>query len=103
MVRCDACLPVLPELEKIINVMFNDNSGMLFLHSTSPPIIHRDLKSANILLQGNRAKVTGMPRKCSELMGINLTTTSTDFGLSTVHALTTQVRQVDNPLGPGPR
>jgi serine/threonine protein kinase len=33
-----------------LRLMFQAVQGMLFLHNHSPPIIHRDLKSANLLL-----------------------------------------------------
>ncbi|KAL6041851.1 Pleckstrin y domain [Balamuthia mandrillaris] len=62
-----------------IKIALDIAKGMRFLHSMSPPVIHRDLKSANILMNGTRAKVS-------------------DFGLSTVHALTIKSRDVDNPL-----
>jgi tRNA A-37 threonylcarbamoyl transferase component Bud32 len=61
-----------------LNIALDIARGMDFLHSTSPPIIHRDLKSLNILMEGSRAKVA-------------------DFGLSTLFSITTSGREVDNP------
>ena len=31
--------------------------GMKYLHSRNPPLLHRDLKSLNILVKGGRAKI----------------------------------------------
>jgi len=53
--------------------------GMLYLHSLSPPILHRDLKSLNLLVvEGWHAKVGwwrgGMPtwalKYCMSLQGV---------------------------------
>jgi len=62
-----------------ISIALDVANGMCFLHSTSPPIIQRALKSVNILMKNTTAKVS-------------------DFGLSTVHTLTTKGRTVDNPF-----
>ena len=35
-----------------LRLMYQAVQGMLFLHNHSPPIIHRDLKSCNVLLDG---------------------------------------------------
>ena len=36
-----------------INMSLEIAKGMDFLHSRSPPIIHRDLKTSNVLVDGN--------------------------------------------------
>jgi hypothetical protein len=47
--------------------------GMLYLHSHSPPILHRDLKSPNLLVTAHwtvkvrRAKSRGAATGCSQL------------------------------------
>ena len=44
--------------EKRLQIAADIAEGMKFLHSRTPPIIHRDLKSANVLLDyDNRAKI----------------------------------------------
>jgi serine/threonine protein kinase len=46
--------------EKRIQIAADIAEGMEFLHSRQPPLIHRDLKSANVLLSSNcRAKIAG--------------------------------------------
>jgi len=59
--------------------------GMKYLHTAWPPIIHRDLKSPNVLIDSldERAEVIAK---------------IADFGLSQVLASTTQGRAVANPI-----
>lgn len=40
-------------LKKIIGLALGAAKGMLYLHSSDPPILHRDLKSANLLVDKN--------------------------------------------------
>ena len=47
------------EGELVLPILRDIAQGMRFLHSTTPQIIHGDLKAANILVDGKfRAKVT---------------------------------------------
>eukprot|EP01094_Clydonella_sp_ATCC50884_P021946 TRINITY_DN493_c0_g3_i1.p1 TRINITY_DN493_c0_g3~~TRINITY_DN493_c0_g3_i1.p1 ORF type:complete len:2040 (-),score=911.87 TRINITY_DN493_c0_g3_i1:136-6255(-) len=59
--------------------------GMAFLHGTSPPIIHRDLKSPNVLLAALEADAEVVAKIA-------------DFGLSQALASTTSGRSVANPV-----
>ena len=59
--------------------------GMAFLHTTTPPIVHRDLKSPNVLM-------------CSLDERAEAVAKIADFGLSQVLASTTQGRSVANPV-----
>ena len=63
----------------ILSCAMDIAKGMDFLHSSTPPVIHRDLKSSNVLLRGDTALVS-------------------DFGLSIAHTLVTKGRKVDNPF-----
>ncbi len=66
--QCKAGKKILKLGEKI-SLLLNVSKGMQFLHTLKPsPIIHRDLKSANILLDGrSNCKVCdfGLSRHCS--------------------------------------
>ncbi|KYR02814.1 leucine-rich repeat-containing protein (LRR) [Tieghemostelium lacteum] len=67
-----------------LKVALDISSGMAFLHSSTPPIIHRDLKSPNILL-------ASLDESSSTLAKV------VDFGLSGLqHTITN--RGVENPL-----
>ena len=56
-----------------IKILLEISIGMNFLHTNNPPIIHRDLKSLNILLTENISKA-------SDLTKIKIS----DFGLSKI-------------------
>eukprot|EP01087_Luapelamoeba_hula_P008454 TRINITY_DN2105_c1_g1_i2.p1 TRINITY_DN2105_c1_g1~~TRINITY_DN2105_c1_g1_i2.p1 ORF type:complete len:1492 (+),score=226.36 TRINITY_DN2105_c1_g1_i2:221-4696(+) len=58
--------------------------GMDVLHAVSPPIIHRDLKSTNILIATDEHGA--------------ITAKINDFGLSTAFSIRLGGREVDNPL-----
>ena len=59
--------------------------GMNFLHTTTPPIIHRDLKSPNILLASNNERARVVAKVA-------------DFGLSSTLVQTASGRDVFNPI-----
>ncbi|KAL6061719.1 Center divider [Balamuthia mandrillaris] len=61
--------------------------GMDYLHSYSPPCIHRDLKSPNVL----------MKQTTDENGKVQLTAKVSDFGLS-INSTWSAGREVDNPL-----
>ncbi len=55
-----------------LKIALGISSGMHFLHSASPPIVHRDLKSPNILM-------------CSNDPNFPIVAKVSDFGLSTMN------------------
>ncbi|KAL0481585.1 serine/threonine-protein kinase CTR1 [Acrasis kona] len=61
-------------LHKKLQILIEIASGMLYLHSMKPPLIHRDLKSPNILIDKNLTKVKlcdfGISRFDSTLDGL---------------------------------
>jgi len=58
--------------------------GCQFLHSTSPPVIHRDLKSPNVLLASVSSEAEVVAKVC-------------DFGVSFMASAQTAGRRVDCP------
>lgn len=71
-----------------IKIALDMAAGLEFLHSSHPPIIHRDLKSPNVLL----IHKTNEERENAPIMA-----KVTDFGLSGL-APTLAGREVDNPV-----
>ena len=58
--KCVESYPNLPLLLKI-SILLDVSYGLLHLHSQTPPIIHRDLSAANVLLTaGMRAKIADL-------------------------------------------
>ncbi|KAL1917703.1 uncharacterized protein VTP21DRAFT_3537 [Calcarisporiella thermophila] len=46
-----------PEFDKMLELIYDIASGVNYLHTRRPAIIHRDLKSINILIKENHAKI----------------------------------------------
>lgn len=69
-----------------IQIALDIAHGMNFLHSVKPPVIHRDLKSPNVLL-----KTEGQPRMIAKIA---------DFGLSRATSFVDKFQgtSVDNPV-----
>jgi len=59
-------------------------AGMVYLHSSTPPIVHRDLKSPNILLNADNKSLVA------------------DFGLSRVYSSRSMTVQVGTPFWMAP-
>ena len=88
-----------PPFRYSLLVAFNIAKGMQFLHNYEPPILHRDLKSPNILLTKTvddyfktLASTNSHNRDILHIAKIS------DFGLSSQFHLPNSVRVVDNPL-----
>jgi serine/threonine protein kinase len=64
--------PIIEQWECRIRMALDVATGMNFLHKLEPPIIHRDLKTANVLVD---------IRYCCKI---------SDFGLSTAHKISAQ-------------
>ena len=47
-------------LPDILDISIDIISGLHFLHNHSPCIIHRDISAKNILIGGNKAKITDL-------------------------------------------
>jgi serine/threonine protein kinase len=47
-------------LPEILDISLDIASGLEYLHSNNPQIVHRDISSKNILLGGNHAKITDL-------------------------------------------
>mmetsp|Transcript_16260 Transcript_16260/g.63394 ORF Transcript_16260/g.63394 Transcript_16260/m.63394 type:complete len:418 (+) Transcript_16260:1-1254(+) len=81
-----------------VHLLHDVAAGMQFLHSAAPPVIHRDLKSPNILLVetpeslAGKAHLSPLEREQSPMAKV------ADFGLSTRTSLPVKGRLVDNPL-----
>mmetsp|Transcript_35840 Transcript_35840/g.112514 ORF Transcript_35840/g.112514 Transcript_35840/m.112514 type:complete len:595 (+) Transcript_35840:495-2279(+) len=67
--------------EERLSIMAQINSALVFLHTRPRPILHRDLKSSNVLL--TRVDIDPLGRS-----GPSLIAKLTDFGLSTVRSTT---------------
>eukprot|EP00339_Tiarina_fusa_P014873 CAMPEP_0117053630 /NCGR_PEP_ID=MMETSP0472-20121206/37103_1 /TAXON_ID=693140 ORGANISM="Tiarina fusus, Strain LIS" /NCGR_SAMPLE_ID=MMETSP0472 /ASSEMBLY_ACC=CAM_ASM_000603 /LENGTH=224 /DNA_ID=CAMNT_0004768777 /DNA_START=509 /DNA_END=1180 /DNA_ORIENTATION=+ len=67
-----------------LKIAYDVAKGMKFLHTTTPPIIHRDLKTPNILLASTKSNA----RVCAKVA---------DFGLSSTLVHTISGRNVFNP------
>jgi serine/threonine protein kinase len=48
------------QLADILDIALDVATGLDYLHTQSPPIVHRDISAKNILVGGNRAKITDM-------------------------------------------
>jgi len=47
-------------LPEVLDISLDVSRGLAYLHSHDPAIVHRDVSSKNILLQGNRAKLADL-------------------------------------------
>ena len=96
--NCNIPLP----FKFVVKVLLDIAKGMNFLHTATPPIIHRDLKSPNILL----CKVSPDERKLDDpfpqpkYVGADKSVIAkvADFGLSLRTGAPVTERVVDNPL-----
>ena len=71
-------------LRRVYSVACDMAKGMMYLHQQDPPIIHRDLKSPNILIDGNwTAKIA-------------------DFGMSRIQDQTQTMTKCGSPLWVAP-
>ena len=63
-----------------LNMVLDAAKGMMYLHSSEPPVIHRDLKSPNLLVDKHwRIKVTCLPLGPSGTPGGDMPVTHTYF------------------------
>ncbi len=96
----------------VIKIALDIAKGMEFLHAITPPIIHRDLKSPNILLsvqdESWTCQITEFGMECRSVSIIpaaaEVTAKVSDFGLSTEAELALEFKGavVDNPTWTAP-
>lgn len=87
----------------IITVLLDIARGMKFLHAAVPPILHRDLKTPNILLceispDEDQNNSLGEPTIKNKNENDSVTAKVADFGLSLRTFVPVTARVVDNPL-----
>lgn len=92
-------------IEYIVTVLIDIARGMKFLHTAVPPILHRDLKSPNILLckispdeKYLKDKFPILDILQQEELDTSITAKVADFGLSLRTFVPVTARVVDNPL-----
>eukprot|EP00727_Mastigamoeba_balamuthi_P011180 m51a1_g6685 putative serine threonine kinase (1863) ;mRNA; f:9-31210 len=74
---------VVVPLKLKLSILLDIARGMAYLHQNDPPILHRDLKSSNILLDSNlQAKVSDFAANI--LVNAKWDVKITDFGLSAI-------------------
>ncbi len=97
----------------LIKLALDIAKGMEFLHGITPPIVHRDLKSPNILLnvrdESLTVQITEFGAECRSLAALPANTADlvakvSDFGLSTEAELAVEFKGtvVDNPTWTAP-
>ena len=53
--------------QHLISQLMQVGSGMRYLHALEPPVLHRDLKSSNIMLKGGRLAIADFGLACYEV------------------------------------
>ena len=85
-----------PPLGYCLHIAYDISKGMEYLHSYNPPILHRDLKSPNVLLLQTVEDFINPVNNAYYNMAV--IAKITDFGLSSQCNLPYSSRIVDNPL-----
>ena len=99
-------LPMAPWFDRA-RILLHVARGLVFMHSLSPPVVHRDIKCANVLLHWQRTGASPSPRASAGAgarggpSGWEVVAKISDFG--TVRVNTEQQERADGMLRTSPR